>query len=394
MCRVGGELSGAKRARLPAREFGLPAQRKYPIHDLSHARNAKARAAQQLNRGGLTRAEYREVARRADRVIKECGAVHAVLMNGNPGNPNGGRMHNPNNNPMSAAMRMWLWIGGAVVGVGAVGGLAYWATRKKEPDSKLPEAGMVPTPAVPVPVPIPPIPMMPDDEEPIALGEGEPVDAQMSGALMSHGVRVEPEDRRITVLDPDQWVAWAGPEVAAINVEQWPAVDIIDNVYAQAFPSLPGKLSELAGWSINGQPVADIVERGQTFLDGILSGDYVTPKNFPGHRAFAEIMAGQSYAPLRIGLTPPFNTETGWELYQREKPGFGLHHYLVRITKTTNPALGQTMFSWTWWVWPPDATLLAEGNAMKKGGKPQKDQSIAAAQDFIDSYATVQAQVA
>jgi hypothetical protein len=40
------ELSAKKRDRLKTGSFALPRERAYPIHDISHARNALARAAQ------------------------------------------------------------------------------------------------------------------------------------------------------------------------------------------------------------------------------------------------------------------------------------------------------------------------------------------------------------
>lgn len=40
------KLSYQARQNLPAKSFAIPAQRKYPIEDQSHARNALARVAQ------------------------------------------------------------------------------------------------------------------------------------------------------------------------------------------------------------------------------------------------------------------------------------------------------------------------------------------------------------
>lgn len=40
------DLTTQQRKRLPTGRFGLPGQRKYPIADESHARNALARAAE------------------------------------------------------------------------------------------------------------------------------------------------------------------------------------------------------------------------------------------------------------------------------------------------------------------------------------------------------------
>lgn len=39
-------LSEAHRKKLPKQAFALPAQRKYPIYDKSHARNALSRVSQ------------------------------------------------------------------------------------------------------------------------------------------------------------------------------------------------------------------------------------------------------------------------------------------------------------------------------------------------------------
>lgn len=39
------ELSSAKRKSLPSSAFAIPGDRKYPIHDIAHARNALARVA-------------------------------------------------------------------------------------------------------------------------------------------------------------------------------------------------------------------------------------------------------------------------------------------------------------------------------------------------------------
>ena len=58
-------LTGAMRARIPSTKFALPGSRKYPIEDDSHARNAIARAAQQLNAGNLSQSEHDEIVRKA-----------------------------------------------------------------------------------------------------------------------------------------------------------------------------------------------------------------------------------------------------------------------------------------------------------------------------------------
>ena len=63
------ELSTNRRKHLKDSQFGLPDERKYPMPDKSHARNAKARAAQQEEKGTITAAEERKIDRKADRIL-------------------------------------------------------------------------------------------------------------------------------------------------------------------------------------------------------------------------------------------------------------------------------------------------------------------------------------
>lgn len=64
-------LNTRKRDSLPKSKFGLPEERKYPMPDESHARNAKARAAQQVKKGTITKAEEKKIDRKADRIIDD-----------------------------------------------------------------------------------------------------------------------------------------------------------------------------------------------------------------------------------------------------------------------------------------------------------------------------------
>jgi len=63
------ELSTKKRNAESKSEFGLPEERKYPMPDKSHARNAKARASQQEKKGNLSEADKNKIDRKADRVL-------------------------------------------------------------------------------------------------------------------------------------------------------------------------------------------------------------------------------------------------------------------------------------------------------------------------------------
>ena len=63
------ELTEAKRDKEPKSDFGLPDERKYPMPDKAHARNAKARASQQENKGNLSKADEAKIDRKADKVL-------------------------------------------------------------------------------------------------------------------------------------------------------------------------------------------------------------------------------------------------------------------------------------------------------------------------------------
>ncbi len=65
------KLTTAKKHSEPKSDFGLPDQRKYPMPDASHARNAKARASQMEHQGKLTATDKKKVDAKADRLLKK-----------------------------------------------------------------------------------------------------------------------------------------------------------------------------------------------------------------------------------------------------------------------------------------------------------------------------------
>lgn len=79
-------MKARERNRLPDSAFGLPEDRAYPMYrvwgdralpDAEHAGNAKARARQQFDLGHLSRAELNKINRKANAVLRECGASAA-----------------------------------------------------------------------------------------------------------------------------------------------------------------------------------------------------------------------------------------------------------------------------------------------------------------------------
>lgn len=64
------KLTSKQRAALPASQFALPGKRAYPVPDRSHAINAKARAAQQVNAGRMSPATERKIDAKANNVLR------------------------------------------------------------------------------------------------------------------------------------------------------------------------------------------------------------------------------------------------------------------------------------------------------------------------------------
>ena len=62
-------LKAAARNKLPAKEFGLPEERKYPMNDRSHAAKAKGRATQMVDKGKLSPAAASRIRKKADAIL-------------------------------------------------------------------------------------------------------------------------------------------------------------------------------------------------------------------------------------------------------------------------------------------------------------------------------------
>jgi hypothetical protein len=66
---MGPDPSQSARDALPDSAFGLPETRAYPMPDKTHARNAKARAAEEFNRGMLSARDRTPIDEKADRIL-------------------------------------------------------------------------------------------------------------------------------------------------------------------------------------------------------------------------------------------------------------------------------------------------------------------------------------
>lgn len=76
------DLTAAQRKRLPASKFAEPKQRKYPVPDKAHAKNAKARASAAYRSGRMTKAERDRIYAKSDVVLYggQRGRDHVYLV--------------------------------------------------------------------------------------------------------------------------------------------------------------------------------------------------------------------------------------------------------------------------------------------------------------------------
>jgi hypothetical protein len=62
-------LTSEERKKIPKKEFGIPREKKYPMPDKSHARNAKARASEMEHKGKLSSGERAKIDAKADKIL-------------------------------------------------------------------------------------------------------------------------------------------------------------------------------------------------------------------------------------------------------------------------------------------------------------------------------------
>lgn len=71
-------LTASDRDHLSTEVFGLPKERKYPMPDKAHARDAKARASEEYHKGRITKAQRDEIFKHADRVLGHKSAAETL----------------------------------------------------------------------------------------------------------------------------------------------------------------------------------------------------------------------------------------------------------------------------------------------------------------------------
>jgi len=63
------KLTTATKKNEPTTDFGLPKERKYPMPDAAHAKNAKARAAQMEKKGKVSPSDKKKIDAKADKKL-------------------------------------------------------------------------------------------------------------------------------------------------------------------------------------------------------------------------------------------------------------------------------------------------------------------------------------
>ena len=63
------KLTTKARNKLPAKDFGEPGKRAYPMPDKAHARNAKARASEMEKKGRISKSTEAKIDAKADRKL-------------------------------------------------------------------------------------------------------------------------------------------------------------------------------------------------------------------------------------------------------------------------------------------------------------------------------------
>ncbi|MBL4707292.1 MAG: hypothetical protein JKY48_02475 [Flavobacteriales bacterium] len=79
------KLTYSARKKLPSKEFALPSERKYPIYDKAHARNALSRVSQSASMKNLTPSQISTVTNKACKVLGSSSSAVEACFNRNLG---------------------------------------------------------------------------------------------------------------------------------------------------------------------------------------------------------------------------------------------------------------------------------------------------------------------
>lgn len=65
------KLTTKARKKIPSSKFALPGERKYPIEDKAHAKNAKARASEMEHKGKISAGTKVKIDAKANKVLRK-----------------------------------------------------------------------------------------------------------------------------------------------------------------------------------------------------------------------------------------------------------------------------------------------------------------------------------
>lgn len=65
------KLTTKQRNKLPSSDFAEPKERKYPIENKAHAKNAKARASEMEKKGKISESAKAKIDAKANKVLKK-----------------------------------------------------------------------------------------------------------------------------------------------------------------------------------------------------------------------------------------------------------------------------------------------------------------------------------
>lgn len=425
VCKPGGPLSAAQRNALPRSAFGLPSQRSYPIPNVSHARNAKARAAQQYKAGRLSASERDKIFRRADSVIDKCKKGDP------PGNPGRGRL--------------WAYAGigaGFLVITGL--GIWWWRSRSSAPETPGGEKPETPS-AVPPPPPgweyvgacelykgrtvcivrqtsggglLPsvhwrvnegtpsvkgyvapmfafkaarefidgldaaPLPQV-EPPEPEAGAEPDQPGAGLATGTSVAGVTATTADGActgVTLNDSASWLPYATELLEGLNLDAWSSQELMDRIWKETFPICGDHVSEVPGFTVNGEAYASVVAKGQDFLDEDPNLAWPATKA----SVFASIMVGESFVP--VAEPPVLQVDLGPDnplMLHEQKPGSADMYWVVTTEKNVLlPGGGGTpSVESTWRVWGPNTNIV--GDPVADGQTGSRAASLNAARAWI-----------
>ena len=65
------KLTSAARNKIPSSKFGEPKERKYPMENKAHARDAKARASEEMHKGKISKSTEKKIDAKANKVLSK-----------------------------------------------------------------------------------------------------------------------------------------------------------------------------------------------------------------------------------------------------------------------------------------------------------------------------------